>query len=156
MPAIQVSELVKDYGTVRAVDGISFTVHEGAIFGLLGPNGAGKTTTMEILAILGMGTFFSLGFFLAGIAKDAEAVVPLVNLVSLPMMFLSGIFFPVDSLPRWLLKIVHYLPLRYLADGLRSTLTSGVKLTALGTDVAGLGAWMLVAIVASIRVFRWE
>lgn len=49
MPAIEVSGLVKDYGTVRAVDGISFTVHEGEIFGLLGPNGAGKTTTMEIL-----------------------------------------------------------------------------------------------------------
>jgi ABC-2 type transport system ATP-binding protein len=46
---IEVSELKKSYGAVRAVDGISFYVNEGEVFGLLGPNGAGKTTTIEIL-----------------------------------------------------------------------------------------------------------
>jgi len=49
MPAIEVHQLVKTYGEVRAVDGISFAVDEGEVFGLLGPNGAGKTTTVEIL-----------------------------------------------------------------------------------------------------------
>src|SRR5437763_1516299 len=49
MNAILVDNLVKTYGTIRAVDGISFTVDEGEIFGMLGPNGAGKTTTVEIL-----------------------------------------------------------------------------------------------------------
>ncbi len=49
MTAIVVEGLVKDYGSVRAVDGVSFTVETGEIFALLGPNGAGKTTTVEIL-----------------------------------------------------------------------------------------------------------
>ncbi|MBT8428664.1 MAG: ABC transporter ATP-binding protein [Gammaproteobacteria bacterium] len=50
MPAlIEVDNLIKEYPGVRAVDGISFCVEEGACFGLLGPNGAGKTTTLEIL-----------------------------------------------------------------------------------------------------------
>jgi ABC-2 type transport system ATP-binding protein len=49
MPAIEVSNLEKSYGTVKAVDGISFSVESGEIFSLLGPNGAGKTTTVEIL-----------------------------------------------------------------------------------------------------------
>jgi ABC-2 type transport system ATP-binding protein len=49
MAAIEVKELVKAYGEVKAVDGISFTVEEGEVFGFLGPNGAGKTTTIEIL-----------------------------------------------------------------------------------------------------------
>src|SRR5580700_9625769 len=49
---ISVSELVKRYGDVTAVDGISFAVKEGDFFGFLGPNGAGKTTTMRILATL--------------------------------------------------------------------------------------------------------
>lgn len=46
---IQVENLERSYGPVRAVRGISFEVEEGEVFGLLGPNGAGKTTTVEIL-----------------------------------------------------------------------------------------------------------
>ena len=49
MIPIEVSDLKKCYGDLKAVDGISFTVNEGEVFGLLGPNGAGKTTTIEIL-----------------------------------------------------------------------------------------------------------
>jgi ABC-2 type transport system ATP-binding protein len=48
-PVLQVENLVKRYGDVEAVRGVSFTVEEGEVFGLLGPNGAGKTTTVEIL-----------------------------------------------------------------------------------------------------------
>jgi ABC-2 type transport system ATP-binding protein len=48
-PVLEVDNLVKQYGAVTAVDGISFAVPEGACFGLLGPNGAGKTTTIEIM-----------------------------------------------------------------------------------------------------------
>jgi ABC-2 type transport system ATP-binding protein len=48
-PAIRVAGLEKHYGTVRAVDGLSFEVARGEVFGLLGPNGAGKTTTVEAL-----------------------------------------------------------------------------------------------------------
>lgn len=48
-PVIQVKDLTKSYGDVVAVDGISFDVRHGEVFGLLGPNGAGKTTTLESL-----------------------------------------------------------------------------------------------------------
>ena len=48
-PVIEVQNLVKRYGSVSAVDGVSFAVPEGECFGLLGPNGAGKTTTIEVL-----------------------------------------------------------------------------------------------------------
>ena len=48
-PAVAVSELVKDYGAVRAVDGVSFEISQGEVFALLGPNGAGKSTIVEIL-----------------------------------------------------------------------------------------------------------
>jgi ABC-2 type transport system ATP-binding protein len=49
MIILEVKNLVKHYGSVKAVDDISFTVQEGQCFGLLGPNGAGKTTTIEII-----------------------------------------------------------------------------------------------------------
>ncbi|HEX6886943.1 MAG TPA: ABC transporter ATP-binding protein [Candidatus Nanopelagicales bacterium] len=48
-PVASIEGLVKDYGAVRAVDGLTFTIEPGEVFALLGPNGAGKTTTVEIL-----------------------------------------------------------------------------------------------------------
>src|ERR1700739_1028304 len=48
-PILQVENLVKRYGEVEAVRGVSFSVEEGEVFGLLGPNGAGKTSTVEVL-----------------------------------------------------------------------------------------------------------
>jgi ABC-2 type transport system ATP-binding protein len=48
-PAIRVHELRKRYGDVQAVDGVSFEVQRGEVFGMLGPNGAGKTTTVEMM-----------------------------------------------------------------------------------------------------------
>jgi len=49
MNPVEVSQLKKYYGDIKAVDGISFSVNQGEVFGLLGPNGAGKTTTIEVL-----------------------------------------------------------------------------------------------------------
>ena len=48
-PVIRVADLKKHYGDVKAVDGVTFEVERGEVFGMLGPNGAGKTTTIEIL-----------------------------------------------------------------------------------------------------------
>ena len=50
MSAIRIEGLTKNYGALRALDGLSLTVEPGTVFGFLGPNGAGKTTTMRILA----------------------------------------------------------------------------------------------------------
>ena len=50
--AVEAEGLVKTFGSTRAVDGVSFTVPRGAVYGLLGPNGAGKTTTVRLLTTL--------------------------------------------------------------------------------------------------------
>jgi ABC-2 type transport system ATP-binding protein len=52
LPVLQVSNLHKSYGDIHAVDGVSFSIEAGEIFGLLGPNGAGKSTTINIIAAL--------------------------------------------------------------------------------------------------------
>jgi ABC-2 type transport system ATP-binding protein len=75
VPVIEAVELYKRYGDLRAVDGVSFTVQQGEIFGILGPNGAGKTTTLEILEGLrhpDAGTALVLGFDMAHEARKAR------------------------------------------------------------------------------------
>ena len=52
MIAVEVKNLVKNYGSIEAVKGISFDVNEGEIFGLIGPNGAGKTTVLRVVSTL--------------------------------------------------------------------------------------------------------
>src|SRR5687767_1831545 len=49
IPAVVVADIRKNYGELKAVDGVTFAVDEGEFFGILGPNGAGKTTTLEII-----------------------------------------------------------------------------------------------------------
>lgn len=73
-PIISVKDLVKEYGTLRAVDGISFDVFQGEIFGLLGPNGAGKTTTLEIIETLREPTSGTVTVCGLSIRKEADAI----------------------------------------------------------------------------------
>src|SRR5215471_15995767 len=56
VPAIEMIDLCKDFGTLKAVDHLSLTVEQGEIFGLLGPNGSGKTTTINMLSGLSVPT----------------------------------------------------------------------------------------------------
>ncbi len=72
--AIRVSDLRKSYGDVRAVDGVSFDVASGEVFGLLGPNGAGKTTTVEMLEGLRKPDGGSLEVLGIDVARDADAL----------------------------------------------------------------------------------
>jgi len=79
MPAVAVSDLIKDYGKVRAVDGISFNVNEGEIFGLIGPNGAGKTTVLRIISTILTPTQGSVKIFGHDVGKEANEVRKLIS-----------------------------------------------------------------------------
>ena len=74
MPIIEVQNLVKNYGSVQAVKGISFTIDQGEIFGLIGPNGAGKTTTLRVLATLLQITDGSVSMFGKDLEKYPEKI----------------------------------------------------------------------------------
>ena len=79
MVAIEVKELVKNYGSFRAVDHISFTVRTGEIFGLIGPNGAGKTTTLRALSTLLKITSGSATIFGIDVAKKPEEIRKIIS-----------------------------------------------------------------------------
>jgi len=78
-PAIEITRLVRNYKTVRAVDGLTLTIAPGELFGLVGPDGAGKTTTLRLLAGLldiSEGEATLLGFDLKG---NAESIKPYIG-----------------------------------------------------------------------------
>lgn len=115
---IEVKDLTKYYGSLKAVDNISFEVHEGEIFGLLGPNGAGKSTTLEIMETLrskSEGRVTIAGLDIDKHASDIKKIIgvqlqtsgfyPGLNLVELIEMF-SGLYNQAVD-PMVLLRKVH-------------------------------------------------
>ena len=101
---IKVSNLVKRYGELEAVSGISFSVRKGEIFGLLGPNGAGKSTTLEIIETLRTktaGQVVVAGFSLdespaaikkiIGVQLQSSGYFPGLNLIQLIELF-AGLY----------------------------------------------------------------
>ncbi len=116
----------------------------------------GSYWEFTFVAILGILIFLGFGFAIAGYAKDENQVAPLANLIQLPMLLLSGIFFPRDSFPAWLQTVTNYFPLTYLGDALRHIANEGQHLPQLGHDLLGLSVWVIVTFVAAIMLFRWE
>ena len=81
MKIIEVKNLSRHFGTLKAVDGISFHVNEGEIFGLLGPNGAGKTTTIKMLTTIlkpTSGDAKVAGFDIKGDQRDVRSNIGIV------------------------------------------------------------------------------
>jgi ABC-2 type transport system permease protein len=117
---------------------------------------AGNVLELMLACVLGSAIFIAIGFAISGYAKDEQAVPALANLLVLPMMFLSGIFFPRDTMPAWLHTISDFLPLTYVTDAIRSIAVNGSHLWNLGGDMIGVAVWLVITIVIAIRMFRWE
>ena len=117
---------------------------------------AGNLLAIFVLALIGGAVFISLGFAVSGWARSEEVAAPIANVIALPMMFLSGVFFPREAMPRILQNVTEYLPLTYLADSMRSVAIDGATLWSQWIGLAGLAAWLAVSFVLAISLFRWE
>ncbi len=92
---------------------------------IFGFNMRGDYLSFLIFSIISLVCLLGFGTFIAGWAKDSNQAAPLANLISFPMMFLSGVFFPVFLMPDWLQQITTFIPLSAVVDGLRLILTEG-------------------------------
>jgi ABC-2 type transport system permease protein len=108
------------------------------------------------LVILGSVAFVSLGYLVAAISKTVETANGITSVVNFPMMFLSGIFFPISILPAFLAPVVRAMPLTYLGDALRQTVTGTTPSFPMWVDLAVLAAWTLVCALLAVRLFKWE
>jgi len=116
----------------------------------------GSLLVVTVVSVVGSAAFVSLGFAVAAVSKNMEIAQALMNVIQTPMMFLSGIFFPMNNAPAWIQPIVKLLPLTYLANALRAVIIDGAGLWEVRWDLAVLFAVTGVFVIIAWRFFRWE
>jgi ABC-2 type transport system permease protein len=117
---------------------------------------SGNLAVVAGFIVLGALTFIALGYLIAGLAKTSESVNGITQVFGFPMMFLSGLFTPLDLMPAWIKPVSAALPLTYLADALRQIMVGAAPSFGLTLDFGVLAAWLVVCAVLAVRFFRWE
>lgn len=123
---------------------------------LFGVTIVGNLAVMAGIVLLGAITFIAMGYVIASYAKTEDSANALTSIVQFPLMFLSGIFFPIEIMPDFLKPVATVMPLTYLGDALRQVMVGGAPFAPLGVDVLVLAAWLVGSLAISARFFRWQ
>ncbi len=116
------------------------------------PTGLALVRTLIMLAV-GAAAFCALGFAISSVIPNADASLPIVNAVILPLLFLSGVFIPLIDAPAWMVWVGRVFPISHFLSGMQS----GFLGSAFSwTDVLVLVAWAVGGLLFAIRFFRWE
>jgi ABC-type multidrug transport system permease subunit len=116
---------------------------------------SGSLLSFTFLGLWGSTAFGGLALLVVCRASNAETASGLINLASMPMMVLSGVFFSASNFPDWLQPLIKVLPLTALNDGLRAIMLDGAPLLALWPQGLVLGVWGLVPFLIAVRYFKW-
>ena len=114
-----------------------------------------RTLPAAILTLLlGAACLAALGVAVASVVKSADQAMPVAQLTFLPISFISGIWFPLDNAPDWLVKVADFFPLAHIVDAFGSCFVPGGGVD--GGDLAVIAAWTAVGLFVAVRRFRWE
>ena len=139
--------------TNTALQMVIITVAGRFAFGLDWPDDA---FAMAIFVIVGVVCFASLGVALAHVIPNFESAPAYVNIVFLPVIFISGVFYDADNVPGVLRAIAEVLPLKHLVDGLSGAMVRAEGIADHGTALAVLAAWTVLGTALAIRGFGWR
>jgi ABC-2 type transport system permease protein len=116
----------------------------------------GSWTAIAVLGLLGSASFAGMGLLVASRASKIETVTGLVNVVSMPMLIVSGVFFSAERFPAAVQPLIQALPLTALNDALRAVILEGAPLVAQGARIGLLAAWGVLCFALGLRLFRWS
>ena len=116
----------------------------------------GNFASFYLMIILGTFIFLCLGFCLGSIVKTQQAVMVVGNLVIFPQMFLSGVFYPIESMPELIQPIANLLPLSFVSTAMREIANNGASLLEITPTLIGIAAWFVIALVLATRLFVWK
>jgi ABC-2 type transport system permease protein len=106
---------------------------------------------------LGAACFCALGLAVSGLCPNGDAAPAIVNFSIFPVIFISGIFFPLDDAPSWLTSLAKLFPIQHLANGLQYAFDPRTAAPGFnGGDLAVLAAWAVAGAVLALRLFKWE
>jgi ABC transporter DrrB family efflux protein len=125
----------------------------GAIIGF---RNAGSTLLLLLLAIIGALSMIALGLTIAARFASEELVGGLLNLLTWPMMLLSGIWFSLEGSPRWVQWVAHVFPLTHVLDAARAVMLDGAGLAQIAPHLLFLGATALAFLAFGAWSFRWR
>lgn len=111
-----------------------------------------------VLAVLlvGAAAFAALGLAVVGAAPNAQAAPAVANGVIIPLAFVSGVFFPVETAPAWIAQVAGLLPLRPLVVAVAEQWNPAVDPGIPAAELGILGAWLAVGVLVTARTFTWE
>jgi len=122
--------------------------------GLFGVTIQGNILLVFALLLLGVFSFVGLGIVITSFTKDQETAQMLMMTLMFPMMFLSGVFFPIQQMPWYMQSISKVLPLTYASDALRKVMVLGASVPQISTELIILVAFGVVMIAIALPVFR--
>ena len=135
---------------------VQISVVLGLAITLLDIKIVGSFYSLYGMVILGTVIFLCLGFCLGSIAKTQEAIRPMVSAFIFPQLILSGVFFPISSMPELMQPFAHALPLSVIATGLRDIANDGTSLLILNTTTLGIGIWIILSFIIVTKFFVWK
>ena len=125
----------------------------GAIIGF---HNAGSTVLLLLLGIIGALSMIALGLTIAARFASEELVGGLLNLLTWPMILLSGIWFSLEGSPRWVQWVAHIFPLTHVLDAARAVMLDGAGLAQIAPHLLFLGATALAFLAFGAWSFRWR
>lgn len=114
----------------------------------------GNLFLLYAISLLGGLLFQTIGFMVASIAKTTDAAQGMAVFITIPMMFLAGVFFPIDQLPKWLYSIVQFLPLAPLLRMIRQIGLESLSPLTNPINILIVLGWIVVMLVVTIWRFR--
>lgn len=114
----------------------------------------GSILLVVLLILLTVFSFVGLGILITSFADKEETATMVMMTLMFPMMFLSGVFFPVQQMPSFMQTLANFLPLTYAADAMRKVMVLGAGPEAIMTDVVVLAAFGIVLLAIAVPLFK--
>lgn len=114
----------------------------------------GNLLWVLITLFLGVFSFVGLGIVLTSIAEDEQTASMIMMTLTMPMMLLSSIFFPIQMMPSFMQTIAYWLPFTYAIDAMRRIMIFGVTLSAVATDMLVMISFGIVMLLIAIPAFN--